>query len=458
MEKFINNLSGKIYEKFFVKYIFKNDFVKNDSLFSKLKILKPEKSTEELKKDFICGKLNLVLKILLITFLLSFMALLGGIVSSKVEGNKIERGDYGEDSEEYNLKLYDEKSKKYHDIDFYVSSKSYSEKEFEKLCKQNEKAIIKKFIGENKDKNHINKKVEFFDTIMDGLFEVTFSLEDFELLDSQGNIEEEKVGEKGKKTKVYVTLDYEEFSYNFDFEITVFKPESDSVGGFLKKIKSQLLKEDSSSKSNSYFSLPKKSGDNNLKWKEPLDFTWVKIFILGIVLSIAVYIAKNKEIERQMEFRKRQMLIDYPEIVSKITIFLSLGLSVPTIWKNIIKEYEIQRKNGREVRYAYEEMLISFYEMEKGMSLPEALERFGRRCQIHQYIKLSALISQNLRIGSKEIKKLLSKEVIDSFEMRKNLARKTGEEASTKLLIPMVMMLMVVMIIIVVPAFMSFNL
>ena len=49
----------------------------------------------------------------------------------------------------------------------------------------------------------------------------------------------------------------------------------------------------------------------------------------------------------------------------------------------------------------------------------------------------------------------LEEEAERVFLERKNTARKLGEEASTKLLIPMMLMLMVVMGIVIVPAFLS---
>lgn len=72
------------------------------------------------------------------------------------------------------------------------------------------------------------------------------------------------------------------------------------------------------------------------------------------------------------------------------------------------------------------------------------------------YIKLSTLLSQNLRKGSNELMKMLHQEVAEAFEQRKNLAKKLGEEAGTKLLVPMMIMLCVVMVIIMVPAYFSF--
>ena len=67
------------------------------------------------------------------------------------------------------------------------------------------------------------------------------------------------------------------------------------------------------------------------------------------------------------------------------------------------------------------------------------------------------MTEQNLNKGTRGMQQLLKKEVEDAFEERKRIARKKGEEAGTKLLIPMVMMLAVVIAIVAVPALMSMR-
>ena len=49
------------------------------------------------------------------------------------------------------------------------------------------------------------------------------------------------------------------------------------------------------------------------------------------------------------------------------------------------------------------------------------------------------------------------REVEDAFELRKNLAKRLGEEATTRLLAPLLLLLFVVMIFILVPAMMSMG-
>lgn len=67
------------------------------------------------------------------------------------------------------------------------------------------------------------------------------------------------------------------------------------------------------------------------------------------------------------------------------------------------------------------------------------------------------MLSQNLKKGTKGITSILNQEADNAFEERKNLAKQLGEEAGTKMLIPMFLMLAVVMIMIVVPAFFSIQ-
>lgn len=54
------------------------------------------------------------------------------------------------------------------------------------------------------------------------------------------------------------------------------------------------------------------------------------------------------------------------------------------------------------------------------------------------------------------MRKLLESEVEEAFKQRADLAKRKGEELSSKLLLPMFGMLAVVMVIVVAPAFLSF--
>ena len=94
--------------------------------------------------------------------------------------------------------------------------------------------------------------------------------------------------------------------------------------------------------------------------------------------------------------------------------------------------------------------------IELGMSEEQAYYRLGRRLGIPCYIKIMTLLEQNMKRGGRGLVDMFEQEENIALEERKNLAKRYGEEAGTKLLGPMIVLLLVVMLMIMVPALWSF--
>ena len=168
------------------------------------------------------------------------------------------------------------------------------------------------------------------------------------------------------------------------------------------------------------------------------------------------YEAKITETKKEKKERADELMRDDPGMINKFTMLLSTGTTVKQAWEKIVQNYEAQ-KNQMGVHIVYEEMMNTCREMQGGVSEAEAYERFGKRCGVTVYLKFGALLSQNLRKGSKGLSDILRVEAIQSFENRKSTAKRLGEETGTKLLMPMLGMLSVVFIIVMVPAFMTMK-
>ena len=132
-------------------------------------------------------------------------------------------------------------------------------------------------------------------------------------------------------------------------------------------------------------------------------------------------------------------------------------MSVRNSFVRLGKNYEKRREQGGKRKYVYEELLIVIRKMENGMSEIEAYDYFAKRCDLNCYKKLMSIILQNVRKGTEGLKDSLLTETKNAFEERKQTARRMGEEAGTKLLLPMMMMMGIVLMIIVIPAYFSFG-
>ena len=180
----------------------------------------------------------------------------------------------------------------------------------------------------------------------------------------------------------------------------------------------------------------------------------ILFLLLGLLLILVPAVCSERR-KKQSEERKCQLLTDYPEVVSKLTLLLEAGLTIRGAWERILSDYENYiRKSGR--RYAYEEMLRTRSSLLVGVPEEQAYEDYGRSCGLVIYLRFSQILVQNLRKGTGSIIPLLEKEAEEARFSRKEQARQLGEEAGTKLLLPMGGMLVIVLVIVLVPAFMAF--
>ena len=178
----------------------------------------------------------------------------------------------------------------------------------------------------------------------------------------------------------------------------------------------------------------------------------------AFVVSIVVYILGDKDLHGELEKQREYMKREYPDIVHKMALYIGAGMTIQGAFQKIAAEYEQQKAVGKIRSPAYEEMLYTCRELRAGVSENDAYIRFGKRTGLQEYIRFSTLLTQNLKKGSNSLLSRLQEEADRALAERIQMGRKLGEEASTKLLLPMVLMLLVVMVMVMLPAFGSMGL
>ena len=201
--------------------------------------------------------------------------------------------------------------------------------------------------------------------------------------------------------------------------------------------------------------MPDTLSGKRLFWSHPYNTQGMLLSVFCLAGAAGILVAADREKERCLQKRREQMELDYPGLVMKLSLLIEAGLSTSRAFRKTALDYKQSRIPGKE-RYAYEEMLLTCQEIDSGISEGEAYYRFGRRCgQIH-YKTLATLLVQNLKKGNQGLLQTLERESEQAWEDRKRRARILGEEAATKLLLPMILMLLIVLAIIMIPAFLSF--
>ncbi len=433
-------------------------FEDRDRVLHDMKVLYPTESPAEKVKEYYENKKRFFLLVLgagIVTIMLmEVSALLSPVIQ---EDNRIKRNPYETGDRTVYLKAYYDEGTKEEDIRLEVNEQQYTAAEVEKMLNEVANLLPVAILGENASFDEVRSNLKLVSKIEGYPFDIRWEIDNYRIINRYGEIREDKTEKEGTLTEVKAIITYADYSAESTFHIRIYPPIQDREEVFLGHVEEELSKRESESLTDAEVRLPKEVDGTKIIWREAKDNTSICILFLVIVAAVVLYYGKDSELHTQVKRRKREMEIDYAEIVSKLVLFLGAGMTVKGAWQQIVNEYITLRETGMKKRYAYEEMRITHYEMSSGISEIKAYERFGSRSDLPRYQILASIVGQGVRRGTQGTIELLLREMTDAFEERKSIAKQLGEEAGTKLLIPMFMMLMIVMLIIILPAFMSLQ-
>ena len=390
-------------------------------------------------------------------------ALLGGVAGSAgktdilLDGNRRARRAAGEGSYEQELVLIFEEDGKKQTYMLTVPEQILTEEEQRNCLEAAKNEIMEEFLGENASLNEIREQVRIRDRYQDGRVVAEWSFDDYRIMDLEGNVVAEDLPEEGKLVKATVSLMCGTSALEESFYFQVFPKIQSREEELLHELEKRIRREGEMS-GTVFLELPESIGDQRMSWEEPQDRTPEKVLLLGMLLAAFVpFIERSRRLEEEKK-RDRMLEREYPDIVSKMALLLGAGMTLQGAFRKIAFSYDKKKRQGKCGELpAYEEMLSTCRELESGRGEGRAYESFGARCKRADYRKFGNILAQNLRKGSQGVVSLLEQEAENAFEERKSAARRYGEEAGTKLLVPMILMLGIVMVILMVPAILTFQ-
>jgi len=364
----------------------------------------------------------------------------------------LERNPYGEGAYEETLQV--ELEGKQEEIQIYVEEQKYTEADKKRYLKEAEKELNTWFQRVCGDKGEIRQSLSFPDKLEQNPVTLSWSTSQPQILDWEGVLGT-GVAPKGEMVDLMCTITLEEEMKIWQKEVRVYPPRRTEKEALQEEIqvRAEKLSEENSKK----MYLPETYQVEAVHYRRTAGNTGYLVCVLSVLLGFGIFPLKKERERQKEELRKKEMQRDYPDVLDKLVLFLQAGFSIRKAMEKLAIDYQRNRqKYHMKERAAYEEIVKTCREMEGGVYEADAYERMGKRCKISQYKILSVLLVQNLRKGNQNILELLEREAASAGEERKREARVRGEEASVKLLLPMIMQLMVVLVILMIPACLSF--
>jgi tight adherence protein C len=164
--------------------------------------------------------------------------------------------------------------------------------------------------------------------------------------------------------------------------------------------------------------------------------------VFGIVLTIRPFVEAGRRVDR----RKQQIITELPDMLSKLMLLVGAGETVQQALARCLE--------GKELREhpLYKEWSDVVSALRNGQTFSSAIETFNRRCAVQEVSIFTTVLLLNYRRGGEYFVLALRELSYALWEKRKAIARSRGEEASSKLVFPLVGILLVLMILVAAPA------
>ncbi len=411
------------------------------SIVKKLVYLHPSGDIGALYRDFCMRRIRLALLMLLSGLVLGLFMKISVMNEKSVPDNGFERSEWS--GKKQRLELYAISGDRKTEIDVTLDVREPGPDELDSYSEKFEEDIRVLILGENADADHICSDLLLKEKYDGYPFKCTWRSSDPKLISAYGG--RVNTSSEGEVT-LTLTYSYGDYVKKLDLPVYVVRPEMTDEELFGERLEDYLSLSQEETREVKMWNLPSEYDGQKLRWEYRVEDDSFMIFAVFATVAAVIYMASEKDLSSKAGKKKENMKASYPKILRQLALYIGAGMTVKAAFSRIAEDAPEKSEE-----FIFEEMKIACLEMSKGIGEIQVYERFGKRTGLSEYIKLSGLLSQNLKRGNPEFLIRLKEEAYSSMHEKVLESRKAGEKAQTKLLVPMMMMLAVVMVMIMIP-------
>ncbi len=309
----------------------------------------------------------------------------------------------------------------------------------------------------NHDFEEISIVVPAKEQYASGRIEAEWSFSPANCIHADYSVNQEKVPKEGIVVNAIATLRCGEYEELYTFAFVVKKrvlTQEEEMTAFIDAWFEQEMQKEGISE----IVLPEEINGIRLNWSQKSSNIAFKVLGLEIIVALLLYLREKEQKKEKEKSEQNSMEQDYPEIIGSLSVLMGAGMTLKQAWNVMANQYTRRiETDGYQSKAAYKEIILVNRKIQEGESEKEALLEMMERIPLMCYHRLIRMLLANREKGTKGLCEMLDKEAEAAYEQRILNVRKSGEEASTKLLMPMMIMLFLVMAIVLLPAFINFS-
>lgn len=393
-------------------------------------------------------------------FLFLFLSICLGIIFSMKEEYIdstiiIERNETGGGTKEVELFMKNDKQEIRYP--FIVREIPYTKEQWEEKVKEAIDYVEKVMKGDNTSLDAVNRNLVFPRKAPNNGIKITYETNHRTWVDENGNVDVSEIKEEGELVEIDVIFRYEDFEEIRTYTIRLIPEVKSEEEKEYEEVVKKIKEKEENSLYQIQFELPNKIGDYIIENTKGWNKNQGVFLILVLGIGILFFFREEEQMKEQMNERKEQLLKDYPEFIHQLILLIGAGMTLKSAFIRLSENYKKKKQLTNKKHYLYEELIVTTYEFQAGLSEEEVYRNLANRIGLSSYKRIIELLIQNVKKGTKNLIEMLIREQESSLEMRKEQAKRLGEEAGTKLLMPMILLLGVVLLLVLYPAMCQFQ-
>jgi tight adherence protein C len=409
------------------------------------------------------------LSVILVIFLVSDVLALAVTRQSEEQNSATKdflyREDYGGTALKKTVTL--KKDGKEQQVEIELEPRKLTQKEIDKALISAMQELPSVVLGDQAA-DHVTKDLKLPETIGSPAVSLEWITDNPDVISWDGSLGSH-LSPKGTEAMLTCELSLEDTVRETALKVMVFPKKKTKKEKLEEQVNQEVAKENAQTERK--VRLPEYVSGEKAEWIQEEKNDGIRILALGLLLAGVAVLLSRKEKEDEQAKRTEGLKNDYPKIVSRFVLFMNAGISVRRSLEKIASEYRnIAERNSaaeqkrcvllrkkRRMHPGFEEICHVMEDLQKGVPEMRAYSELGKRCRTAEYKNFSDLLIRCVTKGGRDILMLMQKEAAEAEEMRRKQVRMRGEEAGTKMLLPMVLMLAVVMAILMIPAMLNFG-
>ena len=414
-------------------------------------------------------KRNIYILLITVAFLLLYIFFGRDIIL--LDGNKLNRADVGGSNRFYSF--YGIIDNKKFDISAVVSPKRYSIDEANNLFKKCFDEVLITALRDNKDYLDIKFDLDLKNDVGNGITaewkftpietDMTLYYKYLNLIDKYGKVDNINLldtdvvdGKLEVQFSTFVSgMDEKYKSNKYVIPVKIKKRPIDAFESAKLKLFDEIKNIDKNSQGTGKLILPKIVDGYKISYREKFDYTIIIILVFGISLIFLFIYRDRYNVEREEKNLKKGLMLDYPQLIIKSLLYIGAGMSIRNALIRISDNYNKNIKETKTVKILPVKLEKMKMKLLNGISEIVALEELSKEIDDRNYTRFFNILIQNIKNGNRDLKMILEIEMGDALYDRKMNAKRLAEEASTKLVLPLMIIFGIIMAVILIPAFMN---